>query len=275
MSIFNFFRKKTNPSKTDQPEISMKIMYEDTNPASIQVQTQDKTEQLEIEYVRLSTSGDENVCPMCAQFEGKIFLATDAPQLPLCPSCACAYEYYLKEDLPPDAVISDKNDFVLPAECAPAIYQEQQQAYETDDIKKCIRICQKQLKQLHEFMAPYLSAKFSAPSELACRDLLPDLYMKLGEWKKAEKAIKSCISANAYYPNDGSEQLADFEAYRKIATTVLSYISDNPGCLQRNIYKALPYEGADREYLKYFLRSSLQITKEKSGNTNKLYVKEG
>ncbi len=260
MNIFNFIRKKTNPSKADQPEISMKIMYEDTNPASI------------IEYVKLSTSGDENVCPMCAQFESKIFLATDAPQLPICPSCACAYEYYLKEDLPSDAVISDKNDFVLPAECAPTIYQEQQQAYETDDIKKCIRICQRQLRQLDEFMAPYLSAKFPAPAELTCRDLLPELYMRLSEWNKAEKTIKSCSSANAYYPDDGSDQLADFKSYRKVAETALSYISDNPGCLQRNIYKALPYEGDEREHLKYFLRTSLQITKEKLGNTNKLYI---
>lgn len=30
------------------------------------------------EYVQFSTSGDNNVCPMCAQFEGKFFLINEA-----------------------------------------------------------------------------------------------------------------------------------------------------------------------------------------------------
>lgn len=272
MNIFDLFRRK--PQTPDQSETSMQAIYDNTKPKSLQIQTQKKIEQIEIEYVKLSTSGDENVCPMCTQFEGKFFLATDAPQLPLCPSCACAYEHYLKEDLPPDTVISNKNDFVLPAECVPAIYQEQQQVYETDDIKKSIRICQKQLKQLDEFMAPYLSAKFPAPPELVCRDLLPELYMKLGEWDKAEKTIKLCIEANAFYPDNGFEQLSNLESYHKVATAALSYISQNPGCLQRNMYKVLQFDGDEREHLKYFLRTSLLISKEKSGNTNKLYCKK-
>ena len=275
MSIFDFFRRKPQTSsQITKPTFSIKVVYDDAAPTSVQAQTNDRTEQLKVEYVKLSTSGDENVCPMCAQFEGKIFLATDAPQLPLCPTCSCAYEHYFKEDFPSNAVISSKDDFVLPAECTPTIYREQCQAYETDDIKKCIRICQKQLKLLGEFMAPYLSAGFPAPSELACRDLLPELYMKLGEWNKAKKTIESCIAANAYYPNNGSEQLSYLESYHKVATSALSYISENPGCLQQNMYKALPYDGEEKEQLKHFLRYSLQIIKEKSGKTNKLYIKE-
>ena len=54
----------------------------------------------------------------------------------------------------------------------------------------------------------------------------------------------------------------------------LSYISQNPGCLQRNVYKAMGYEGEERDQLKNFLRDSKQIEKEKYNNTNKLFVKE-
>ena len=231
-------------------------------------------EGLEIEYVRLSTSGDENVCPMCAQFEGKIFLASDAPQLPLCPSCSCAYEsYYSKSDLPNNAVISNKNDFVLPAECTPMLYKSQQKLYETTDTNKCIRLCENQLRELAKFMEPYVSAGFPAPTELACRDLLPDLYISLGKWKKAENTIKKCIAANAYYPGDGSEELAYFESYKKVALETLSYISQNPGCLQRNIYKIMGYENDEKEHLKHFLRNSTLIEKVKYNKTNQLFYK--
>ena len=224
------------------------------------------------EYVQLSTSGDENVCPMCAQFEGKIFPVNDAPKLPLCPSCACAYMYYYKNDLPSNAVISHKNDFILPSKHTPLFYKHQQSIYNEPDINKQIRLCENDLNKLSEFMTPYINANFNAPQELVCRDLLPELYMRLGKWDKAEKAIKRCIEANAYYPDNGSEELLYLTTFRKVATQAISYITQNPGCLQRNIYKALPYEADEKECLKHFLRNSLLITKEKFNNTNKLYI---
>ena len=120
-------------------------------------------------------------------------------------------------------------------------------------------------------MEPYLSANFQAPAELACRDLLPQFYMQLGKWDKAEKAIRRCIDSNAYFPEDGSIELAEFESYKKIATETLSYISQNPGCLQRNIYKKMGYENEERELLKDFLRYSKLIKKVKYNNTNQLF----
>ena len=166
-----------------------------------------------IEYVELSTSGDENICPMCAQFEGKIFLSSDVPKLPLCPSCSCAYIYYDKDDLPFNAEISKKDDFVLPAKCTSLFYKHQQSLYTETDIDKKIRICESDLKKLPEFMAPYLSAGFPAPAELACRDLLPDLYMQLGKWDKAEKVINTCIAAKAYFPDNGLYELTNLASY--------------------------------------------------------------
>lgn len=278
MGIFDFLLKRrtnqshqmNNSSGTPISTQYNNIMFPD---AKVQIEDEVFDYSSEIEYVELSTSGDENVCPMCAQFEGKIFLATEAPKLPLCPSCACAYLHYFKNDLPSDAIISDKNDFILPAECTSMFYKKQQKVYEESDVEKCIRLCESQLRKLSEFMAPYLSAKFDAPGELACRDLLPDLYASLGKWEKAENTIKKCIAAKAYYPEDGSKELEDFNTYKKIALETLSYIAQNPGCLQRNIYKAMKYEGDEKDYLKDFLRSSRLIEKVKYNNTNQLFCK--
>jgi hypothetical protein len=251
----------------------IKIKYDDFKLPRAQIQTQDGVEDydLQIEYVRISTSGDENVCPMCAQFEGKIFRAADAPKLPLCPSCACAYDCYCKEDLPSNAVISNKEDFILPADCTPLFYKHQQKSYKETDTNKIICMCESDLKKLSEFMAPYIAAKFDAPPELACRDLLPELYMQLGKWDMAEKAINKCIEAKAYYPNDGLAELSYLTTYRKIADEVLTFLQQNPGYLQRNMYKAMGYIEEEKELLKDFLRNSKLIKKLKYNNTNQLF----
>lgn len=280
MSIWDFFHKKKEnlqqQTQTQSNTFSASIHFGGYNEPSPKEQIEEQIgikADLGEEYVRLSTSGDENVCPMCAQFEGKVFLKTDAPKLPLCPSCACSYEYYFKDDLSPDVVISKKNDFFLPAECTSLFYKHQQTIQEETDIDKIIRLCEKDLKMLKEFMSPYISANFCAPADLICRDLLPEIYMQLGKWDKAENTIKLCIDAQAYYPEDGLKELADFESYRKVAIETLSYISSNPGCLQRNIYKTMGYEGKEKEQLKHFLRKSTQIEKLKYNNTNQLFCK--
>lgn len=142
------------------------------------------------------------------------------------------------------------------------------------DIYKKLEACEKTYPLLSDFCRFCIEEdEGELPPFINCRDIGPELYMRLGEWDKAEKAIKLCIEANAYYPDDGSEQLNDLASYRNVATTALSYISQNPGCLQRNMYKILQFNGDEREHLKHFLRTSLLIIKEKSGNTNKLYCK--
>ncbi len=279
MGILESFLKKIASKRTENSpsdNASITIQYNTTTFPKAKIETDEGSDDydLEIEYVQLSTSGDENVCPICAQFEGKIFHAADAPELPLCPSCGCAYIYYYsKEELPDNTIISNKQDFILPAKCTPMIYQKQQKIYKEKDMNKKIQLCEDQLKKLYEFMTPYISAKFPAPSELACRDLLPALYMQLGKWKEAETTIKICIVSKAYYPENGTEELEYLRSYQKIAMGTLSYISQNPSCLQRNIYKAMGYEGEEKELLKYFLRNSKQIEKVKYNNTNQLFCK--
>ena len=227
MGFFGFFQKKrTKQSQTDIPTFSATIQYGNYTSSSPKMQIREQTgiDFGTEEYVCISTAGDENVCPMCAQFEGKFFLKKDAPTLPLCPSCSCDYMYYDKQDLPSSAVISSKEDFIFPAKCASLFYKHQQDVYNEKDTEKIIRICERDLKKLPELMAPYFSAGFPAPAELVCRDFLPDLYMQLGEWNKAEKVIKKCIETNAYSPNDGSTELDYLMSYRKVASETLSYI---------------------------------------------------
>lgn len=268
MSFLNFFSKKEGKEQ---------IQYGNNINASPEEQIREQIRidfdeiKDEFECVCISTSGDENVCPMCAQFEGKFFLRKDAPKLPLCPSCACAYMYYDKRDLPSDAVISQGEDFIFPAECVPMFYKVQHQVWDEKDVDKRIRLCRRQLNRLNEFMQPYLSGNFPAPIDLACRDMLPSLYMQTGEWNKAESVIKTCIDAKAYFPGNGYDALAGFERYKRVANETLTYISGKPGCLQSGIYKAMGYENEDRECLKDFLRNSKLIKKIRHNSTYELY----
>lgn len=278
MGFFDFFTKKHKKEQpvVTQSDFSMEIKYDNSITPNVTVKTKDESSEdnLKTKYVEISTAGDDCVCPMCAQFEGKYFVANNAPKLPLCPSCGCCYEHYYKEDLPSNAIISSKDDFILPADCTPMFYNVQRKVFEEKDIEKRIRLCRRQLKALNEFMQPYISAGFPAPDELACRDLLPNLYMQLGNWNSAEKTIQSCIEAKAYYPDNGSDAVTGLKRYKKVAVETLAYISNKPGCLQSSIYKAMKYEGEEKECLKDFLRCNKLIRKVKHNNTYELYCAE-
>lgn len=278
MGIFDFFinRNKRELSPKTQSDLSIKVKYDNSIVPTVTVKTQNESCEynLKIEYVEISTSGDENVCPMCSQFEGKIFATADAPKLPLCPSCGCGYKYYFKEDLPPYAKISRASDFVLPADCVSMIHKIQQEIYNESDTDKRIRLCRDQLKSLNELMQPYISAGFPSPVELACRDMLPSLYMQLGKWDDAKSTIQTCIEAKAYYPENGANALAGLERYKRVASETLSHISNKPGCLQSGIYKAMGYENEDKECLKDFLCYSKLIRKVKHKSTYELYCAE-
>lgn len=160
---------------------------------------------------------------------------------------------------------------MLPARCVSRLAKIQQTVYEEKDIKKQLHLCEEGLKLLPEFMEPYLKGSFPAPEDLACRDLTPELYMRLGDWANALRVIQICMAANAYYPESGEAELIHLRQYSEAATSALAYIAEHPGTLQRDIYKRLcPPFG--REELKHFTRYSLQIRKEPYKNTNRLYI---
>lgn len=52
-----------------------------------------------VTHVKISTAFDGSVCEICRQYEGKIYPINQAPALPLCPACRCAYEYLFPGDI--------------------------------------------------------------------------------------------------------------------------------------------------------------------------------
>ena len=108
------------------------------------------------------------------------------------------------------------------------------------------------------------------PPLIVCRDCAPEWYGRLGKWDDAFRVIRFCVDCGAYTPAEGREAL-DLIIVRKAASdAALSYISNNPGCKQTDIYRALPH--VDRDALKWFTRNSAMIWKEPAGKTNLLYV---
>ncbi len=92
-------------------------------------------------------------------------------------------------------------------------------------------------------------------------------------WEKAERALNICIESNAFYPNKGTRSLSDLKRARKASEKALEYIRNNPGVLQKNIYKELKPLKLDDYYLKHFIKCSQQIRKVPEGGTYKLYAK--
>ena len=264
---------KTDSSESNETEISIQFGQSDKITVYDEYSKYRANLIDSSDYVVISTAGDDRVCQMCKQFDHKIFPKNSAPKLPLCPLCSCAYLYYLKQDLPENSVISNINDFVLPSECVTVFFEHHQVILETKDDSKKMKLCEYDLGILSKLMTPYISAGFNSPEYIDCRDLYPELCLKYGLWDKAEKIVIKCIEAKAYYPADGSKELKYVRKYKKIAIEVSNYINENPGVLQRNIYKKFPFQGVDRDVLKHFLRYNRNLKKEKFGSTNKLYIK--
>ncbi|MDO4298840.1 MAG: hypothetical protein Q4C59_10275 [Lachnospiraceae bacterium] len=103
--------------------------------------------------------------------------------------------------------------------------------------------------------------------------VMPEMYMRIGEWEKAKETVKYCIACNAYYsePEVGESELSYIETFQETALVALEFIKNNPGFLQKNMYKALA-DKTDHDCLKHFLRCSEQIEKIPYKKTNMLYV---
>lgn len=132
-------------------------------------------------------------------------------------------------------------------------------------------LCEQARPLLAQFVATSISQDGDLPPCIMCRDYAPIWYMQLGQWQKAEEYIRFCISCKAYYPDNGKYELQYLKQYKKAAITALSYIAQNPGCLQSKIYGAIG-NSVDRDCLKDFTRSSMLIKKVPYKKTNMLYV---
>lgn len=141
------------------------------------------------------------------------------------------------------------------------------------DLAKKAALCEKCYEFLPEFCKFYIDLDGELPPFIVCRDAGPWAYEKLGEYDKAEEAVKKCIKAQAYYPDDGSEALEMIRLDRRIAEQIISFLKENAGFKQRNIYKQFEFTPEEKESAQRFLKYSELIRKVKSGSTNELYLK--
>lgn len=224
--------------------------------------------EIEYPYVSISTSGDERVCRMCKQFDGKLFRASEVPQLPLHPFCACAYMFH---ETPGRKKIRNPADFVMPAKCTQEFCSNSERIAGESDLNRRFQLYEEGLSMLDEFLSPYRAAGWKVTLELICVDWALRDYLSIGDWENAIRVANIATAAGAYSAKEGNSQLVWISQISEASIAALEYLSANPGTLQRNMYKKL-CPPCDREALKWFLANSMQIRKEKADKTNRLYV---
>ncbi len=136
-----------------------------------------------------------------------------------------------------------------------------------------LNACEESYKLLSQFVQLCLKEDDELPPLINCRDIGPELYMRLGDWENAKKAINICIAAKAYYPDSGEYALENLEDYKRVAGQILEFLQMNPGFLQKDIYKAMAFNPDDKDIAMHFLRYSMQIEKEPYNKTYQLYIK--
>lgn len=164
-------------------------------------------------------------------------------------------------------------DYTPPSAKMQKFYALSKQIDDNKDIEKKLLACEASYKILPDVIEEFIKRDHELPPIINCRDIGPTLYMRLGKWHCACRVIKICIDADAYYPNTnerGENALQYLREYMDVAVATTTFIKTNPGTLQKDIYKNL--KNLDRDILKSFIRSSMQIRKEKFKNTNKLYL---
>ena len=141
------------------------------------------------------------------------------------------------------------------------------------DIYDKLTACEESFKVLKKFVETELAEYEELPPKILCRDVAPKLYMQLGEFEKARRAIKICAEAGTY-DDDGAAEFDYLTRYETTARTAIEFLREHKGILQRDVYKAFAGTAIDKACLKEFLRASRLIRKEKSGTTNKLFLAE-
>ena len=156
------------------------------------------------------------------------------------------------------------------------------------DVEK-LRQLEKLLPGLTSFVKSSFESDGELPPYVPCRDTLPELYMRFGEWEKAEGVVGLCVSCGAYghieyrnnrghkghwVPESGEDVLSAGRLCHAAADAALLYLSENPGTIQSKIYKIPALSGVDHDSLVWFCRYSHQVRKEKDGKSNRLYIAE-
>lgn len=130
---------------------------------------------------------------------------------------------------------------------------------------------EKALSALPEFISHCKEFNDELPPGVPPRDTLPELYMRYGEWIKAQRTVNECFSMGALTKEEYIDIIEMIEARQTAVEGLLDFLRKNPGYLQKNVYKSPALSAYDHNALVWVCRSFKLIRKEKYGNTNKLY----
>lgn len=127
------------------------------------------------------------------------------------------------------------------------------------------------LDVLPEFISESIKMDGELPPSVPPRDSLPELYMRYGSWERARKTVDFCYSVGALDKESYADIINLIEIRKSAANGLLEFLTNNPGFLQKNVYKNPVLSFYDHNALVWVCRSFKLIRKEKCGNTNKLY----
>ena len=147
-----------------------------------------------------------------------------------------------------------------------------QKITETRDLYEKLRICEHALPALPSFVNYCMKTDGELPPCIPCRDITPELFMRIGEWDKARKVIEYCVACGANDKGEIDELLAGLSVRHVAADAALNYLRETPGALQKDIYSIPALSSCSHDALVWFCRNSRQIRKEKYQNTNRLFA---
>ena len=141
------------------------------------------------------------------------------------------------------------------------------------DVTRKLRLCEESYLLLPRFVELCIRQDGDLPPCITCRDVGPGLYIKTGQWDNARAAFQKCISANAYYGEEITDITSNFNNLLCMAQRIVQYIQENPGTLQRDLYKNMNLNSDEKQDAIYFVRTAKILRKEPYKSTNKLFIK--
>lgn len=127
------------------------------------------------------------------------------------------------------------------------------------------------LSVLPQFVMDCMKSDGELPPVVPPRDTLPELYMRYGNWEKARETVDFCSSVKAFQKSEYADMIELIDVRQAAAEGLLDFLNENPGFIQKNVYKEPALSAYNHDALVWVCRSFKLIRKEKSGNTNKLY----
>jgi hypothetical protein len=109
-----------------------------------------------------------------------------------------------------------------------------------------------------------------APPAIPCIQELPHIYCVCNRWDDAIRVHGVALEKGLIDKFQYDEAIIDIRNKELTHREAIEFIKNNPGVLQRDIYKKLL--SVEKDYLKWVMRYSRDIGKVKSGNTYELYI---